>query len=236
VTLTPGEATITNVNSQDLPTETWVQPAVERPAARWNGTAAQLRRSRPPSLSVRDQRWSLAEQAPIDWDELDRRHAGRYEPEPSPGGYRASQWSDRDEAVYPVERSGPYPGTLPSSRGAAGPVALRAPRSPDAADAFGPEPAAALPDGLDPTPLFTATEYVAVGDSPLYQFVAEFIATGDRLLAQEVPPSVLDEPLPAPGPARSGGRHQDGWRVAGHRSGTESSRRSSGRTPRHRAA
>jgi hypothetical protein len=43
---------------------------------------------------------------------------------------------------------------------------------------------APIEDGSDPTPLFTATEYVAVGDSPLYQFVAEYIAEGDLPAAQ----------------------------------------------------
>jgi hypothetical protein len=52
-----------------------------------------------------------------------------------------------------------------------------------------------VPAGEDPTPLFTATEYVAVGDSPLYQLVAEFIAIGDGPSDQDTRPTALDDLL-----------------------------------------
>jgi hypothetical protein len=123
-----------------------------------------------------------------------------------------------------------------------------------------------LPFAGDPTPLFTATEYVSIGDSPLYQVVAEFIAAGDSLLGQDTagslpvaaaapiavapvpptpvtstpaPPARVSAPLASVPPAPDdlpSGRHRDGWRVAGHRSPAESGRRSATRSPRHRAA
>jgi hypothetical protein len=250
----------------------------------------------------------------LDWEELDRRHALRYEIDQSadlhrldqdddrddyaPGRYETGryddqyrgtrQWSDREQFASSDDGSGRLRG-----RAGSPPVSLRPPRRPISSTepSAGPAPdrTSSLPTGDDPTPLFTATEYVAIGDSPLYQFVADFIAIGDQLLNQEsrlasldvsidtrlyhevtealsapvvaqppvvapaalvaptpvIAPSAVVEPAPVPGPVAavivpalefSGGRHRDGWRVAGHRPAVESGRRSAGRTPRHRAA
>jgi len=274
-------------------TATQAAPLPGPVAERWSGTAEGARRSRARSERGLGPRWSGRDG--VDWDEVDRRHAlryetdqddtaelmigraaaGRYETGRSPADpdgsdrYRGSrQWSDREQFAAPDDGSRFRPGT---HRGSV-PVSLRAPRgvasAPSSAGSAALYPAEALstqPVMDDPTPLFTATEYVAIGDSPLYQFVAEFIATGDDLISSVAvaPAPVAPTPVrPAPvapaaalasvrsapvvvrslavGPGADadfpGGRHRDGWRVAGHRSAAESGRRSDGRAPRHRAA
>jgi len=214
--------------------------------ARWAGTAEGVRRSVAASRAGRsDLQWS--DQDDVHWDEVDRKHALRYEAEQDEtvrsgthgaradradrlgadraagdrygsDRYRGSsrQWSDRDWSTSSTDRPGAFPTTMPRSRGgSAGPVSLRAPRvpavpplspaslSPRSTDpvvptraarlAAGPLPAL-VPVGEDPTPLFTATEYVAAGESPLYQLVAEFIAIGDSLPDQDVTqPIVIDD-------------------------------------------
>jgi hypothetical protein len=301
-------------------------------AGGWNGTAEEIRRSRPgsergtsPRRSVRDvmdrdvmdrdvmdrgvmDRGEIdrdeVDRDSIHRDEVDRRHALRYEVDQDDADrYRGSrQWSDREQ--FAAERGNDGPGVPPRNLRGSAPVSLRRPRErrpaarPDVHAETDParEPLTPLlPVGEDPTPLFTATEYVAVGDSPLFQFVAEFIAIGDDLLGRDVgriiaadarahrqpaEPMVsgrrsadplLDQPRPSAVPApvavlpvatpvavapivrrvpavRSapveamtdadfpGGRHRDGWRVAGHRSAIDSGRRSAVRGPRHRAA
>lgn len=264
-------------------------------SGRWSGTAEGARRSRVRSERESRPQWSAPDA--VDWDELDRRHALRYELDQDDAErYRGSrQWSDREQFAS----DGSSSGRRQSNRTGSAPVSLRpargrlpaGPPNGGGMDRSSGPVASSLPVGDDPTPLFTATEYVAVGDSPLYQFVAEFIATGDELLGQDVgriaaadqqPYRELTESMtsghrsadpvlealrsPAPVPPISlapapvapivvrpvavrpapvesmadmdfpGGRHRDGWRVAGHRSSAESGRRSAARTPRHRAA
>lgn len=191
-------------------TATQLEPGSSAPG-RWSGTADGLRRSR----SGRGQQWTAMSE--LDWEELDRRHALRYEIDQSehhdhldqdddqddyaPGRYETGryddqyrgtrQWSDREQFASSDDGSGRL-----RSRAGAAPVSLRPPRRPlSSADPSAVQPldrASSLPTGDDPTPLFTATEYVAIGDSPLYQFVADFIAIGDQLLSQESGLPALD--------------------------------------------
>ncbi len=111
--------------------------------------------------------------------------------------YRGTrQWSDRSGSDH--DRSGPWierPAALyatpprrpagfaspPRSGGLALPMSAPAPIAPARA------PRTPASDTGDPTPLFTATEYVAIGDSPLYRVVAELIAVGDGGPTTEVP-------------------------------------------------
>lgn len=253
---------------------------------RWVGTAEGARRSRshsgvaPPGS---DRHWS-------DRDDVDP-GSGRADSartvvrsgsaRPEADRYRGSrQWSDRDGTDRDrndewIARPGALYGTPPITRGSfPPPLRLRAPgarvtpalsarpvipaRAPSAVPAGAP-----IGDDSDPTPLFTATEYVAVGDSPLYQYVAELIAVGDALPGTGVtePPAPVNPPVdsmvpaaPVPSAAAphfqasdlqgsvqpssdlDGGKHRDEWRVAGQRSAIDGSRRSNRRSPRHRAA
>jgi len=232
------------------PTDRLAIPANPRPLpgpVRWRGTADGAGRSRSRSgfdQSRSDRQWSDRDESDQQLHAL-RQEADRYGSERTgTGRYRGSrEWSDRDRF------------TSSSSRGFPPPLRLRAPRAPVTPV---PEPAETSlfdPD-VDPTPLFTATEYVAIGDSPLYQFVAEFIGVGDGLLvtelAEPVAPvgpraefEVAEEKVPADeaeldspveGSDLGGGKHRDGWRVAGHQPSVDGSPRSARRSPRHRAA
>ncbi|HST81087.1 MAG TPA: hypothetical protein VLL08_05075 [Kineosporiaceae bacterium] len=151
---------------------------------RWTGTAASLRRTTD---------YPGAEEDEVTWPQDDRQQMLRSmaDREADHHGYRGTrQWSDRETSDR--NRSGPWAGHPGGPVGPVGPI----PRGPGGfagprrglsglpTDAVGHAPAT-MPRGMpvlddsDPTPLYTATEYVAVGDSPLYQVVAELIAVGD---------------------------------------------------------
>lgn len=208
----------------------------------------------------------------------DHRPGSDHRQQSDPSGsdrYRGSrQWSDRDASDRDrndewIARPGALYGTRPTTRASSPPpLRLRAPgvrvtpvvparpviptRAPSVVPAGMP-----ISDDSDPTPLFTATEFVAVGDSPLYQYVAELIAVGEALpstdgtespapvnppgvgLAPETRPSGLPRSQMQGTAAQDsvdGGKHRDERRVAGHRSAVDGSHRSRGRSPRHRAA
>jgi hypothetical protein len=173
---------------------------------RWIGTAASLRRTTDyPGVDEDEVMWS-----PDDRQQMLRSMAAReFDREADRHGidrsardlYRGTrQWSDREASDR--NRSGPWANRPGGPVGPVGPI----PRGPGGfagprrslpvppLDAVN-HAAATMPrgmpvlDGSDPTPLYTATEYVAVGDSPLYQVVAQLIAVGDGT------PSGADAPM-----------------------------------------